>query len=293
MLLKTPAFTAIAVLALALGIGANTAIFSVVNAVLLRPLPFQAPNELVWLWGTNPQSEIEKETASYPDFNDWRQQAQSFSGMAGFTNSSVILGGTDGEAERVRAGLAVGALFSVLGVEPVIGRKFLEEENAEGKHRVVLLSHALWQRRFGGDPAVVGQQITVSNNPHTIVGVLPPAFQDPLPEQRLPMEMWLPLAVTEQMQQGRRSDFLNVVARLKPGAEMRQAQAEMTGIMARLEKQYPNTNNGWGAIVESLHETMTGDVRPALLVLGGAVSVLLLIACANVANLLLARATAR
>jgi hypothetical protein len=181
MLLKSPAFTIIAVVALALGIGANAAIFSVVNAVLLRPLPYKAPNELVWLWGTNPQNDIAQETASYPDFNDWRQQAQSFSAMAGFTNSSAILGGTDGEAERLRSGVAVGDLFTVLGVEPMIGRKFLEEENGEGKNRVVLLSHGLWQRRFGGDAGVVGNQITINNNQHTIVGVLPATFQDPLP----------------------------------------------------------------------------------------------------------------
>ncbi len=188
---------------------------------------------------------------------------------------------------------AVGDLFSVLGVEPAIGRKFLPEENEEGKHRVVILSHSLWQRRFGGDARIVGQQVMINNNQHAIVGVLPETFQDPLPGESQRLEMWLPLAVTANMQQSRRSDFLNVVARLKPGATAKQAQVEMRAIASRLEKQYPNTNTGWGTIVQPLHETMTGDVRPALLVLGGAVSVLLLIACANVANLLLARATAR
>ncbi len=293
MLLKSPGFTLIAVVALALGIGANTAIFSVVNAVLLRPLPYKAPEELVWLWGTNPQNDIKQETASYPDFNDWRQQAQSFNGMAGFASSAPILGGTEGEPERLRAGVAIGDLFSVLGVEPALGRKFLPEENEEGKHRVVLLSHALWQRRFGGDPGIVSRQVMINNNQHTIVGVLPAAFQDPLPGEAQRLEMWLPLSVTANMKQARRGDFLNVVARLKPGTTQQQAEAEMTGITAQLEKQYPNTNTGWGIIVQSMHETITGDVRPALLVLLGAVSVLLLIACANVANLLLARATAR
>ncbi|MDQ3119688.1 MAG: ABC transporter permease [Verrucomicrobiota bacterium] len=293
MLLKSPGFTLIAVVALALGIGANTAIFSVVNAVLLRPLPYKAPEELVWLWGTNPQNDIKQETASYPDFNDWRQQAQSFNGMAGFASSAPILGGTEGEPERLRAGVAIGDLFSVLGVEPALGRKFLPEENEEGKHRVVLLSHALWQRRFGGDPGIVSRQVMINNNQHTIVGVLPAAFQDPLPGEAQRLEMWLPLSVTANMKQARRGDFLNVVARLKPGTTRQQAEAEMTGITAQLEKQYPNTNTGWGIIVQSMHETITGDVRPALLVLLGAVSVLLLIACANVANLLLARATAR
>ncbi len=293
MLLKAPGFTTIAIVALALGIGANTAIFSVVNAVLLRALPYQMPSDLVWIWGTNPQNDIPKENASYPDFNDWRQQAKSFSAMAAFTRSAVILGGTEGEPERVRAGVAVGDLFAVLGLEPAIGRKFLPEENEEGKHRVVLLSHSLWQRRFGGDPQIVGRQITINGNPHTVLGVLPVSFQDPLPGESEHLEMWLPLGVSARIQEARRSDFLNVLARLKPGISRPQAQLEMSGIATALEKQYPNTNRGWGTIVQALHETMTGDVRPALLVLLGAVSVLLLIACANVANLLLARATSR
>ena len=293
MLLKSPAFTFIAVVALALGIGANTAIFSVVNAVLLRPLPYKAPAELVWLWGTNPQNDIKQETASYPDFNDWRQQAQSFSSMAAFSKGAPILGGTHGEPERLGAGVAVGDFFSVLGVEPALGRKFLPEENEEGKHRVVILSHALWQRRFGGDAGIVGTEVMINSNPHFVVGVLPETFQDPLPGEGQRLELWLPLGVTASMQQARRGDFLNVVARLKPGMTLQNAQAEMTGLAAQLEKQYPNTNTGWKVVVQPIHETITGDVRPALLVLLGAVSVLLLIACANVANLLLARATAR
>ncbi len=292
-LFKHPGFTIIAVLALALGIGANTAIFSVVNAVLLRPLPYKAPEQLVWIWGSNPLNEIPKEVASYPDYNDWRKQAQSFAGMAGFTDTSVTLGGTNGEPERVTAGLAADDLFSVLGVEPVLGRKFLPEENVEGKHRVVLLSHALWKRRFGGDPRVVGQQITLNSNPFTVVGVLPQTFQDPMPGERKQLELWMPLAVNDNMRRSRRGDFLCVLARMKTGLSLNTAQAEMNNIAAQLEKQYPDTNTDWRVIVQPLHDTMTGDVRPALLVLLGAVSVVLLIACANVANLLLARASSR
>ncbi|MFL6591036.1 MAG: ABC transporter permease [Chthoniobacterales bacterium] len=292
-LLKHPTFALIAILALALGIGANTAIFSVVNAVLLRPLPYRAPNELVWLWGTNPLNDIPKETASYPDFNDWRQQAQSFQAVGGFAQTSPILTANDGEPERLPGGVVMGDLFTTLGVEPALGRKFLPEENDTGKNRVVILSHALWERRFGGDPKIVGQQILINGNPHTVVGILPPSFQDPIPQATKTIQLWLPLAVTDQMRQDRRGDFLSVIARLKPAVKLEAARAEMAGIAARLEKQYPDTNTQWGVIVQPLHEALTGDVRPALLILLSAVAFLLLIACANVANLLLARASSR
>ena len=292
-LLKHPAFSIIAILALALGIGANTAIFSVVNAVLLRPLPYPAPEQLVWIWGTNPLNDIPKENASYPDYADWRAQAQSFQFMGGFAQTAPILTGSEGEPERLPGGYSMGDFFNALGIEPVLGRKFLPEENETGKNRVVILSHALWQRRFGGDPRIVGQQITISGNPHTVVGILPATFQDPIPEATKTVQLWLPLAVSDSMRQSRRGDFLNVVARLKPGVKLEAARAEMTGIAARLEKQYPDTNTQWGVIVQPLHETLTGNVRPALLVLLSAVAFLLLIACANVANLLLARASSR
>jgi putative ABC transport system permease protein len=292
-LTKHPTFSLIAILALALGIGANTAIFSVVNAVLLQPLPYRAPNELVWLWGTNPLNEIPKEAASYPDFNDWRQQAQSFQTMAGFANTSSILTEEGGEPERLPGAVVLGDFFTVLGVEPALGRKFLPEESEQGKNRVVILSQELWQKRFGGDPKIIGRQITVNGNPNTIVGVLPSGFQDPMPAARKKVQLWIPLTVSDGMRNSRRGDFLNVVARLKPGVSLDQARAEMKGIATRLEKQYPDTNTAWGIIVEQLHETLTGDIRPALLLLLGAVAFLLLIACANVANLLLARASSR
>jgi putative ABC transport system permease protein len=291
-LLKHRAFSLIAILALALGIGANTAIFSVVNAVLLRPLPYPAPERLVWLWGTNPLNDIPKENASYPDYVDWRAQAQSFQAMGGYAQTSPILTG-EGEPERLPGAYVMGDFFTALGVEPALGRKFLPEENETGKNRVVILSHALWQQRFGGDPKIIGQQIQISGNPHTVVGVLPANFQDPIPGATKTMQLWLPLAATDQMRQSRRGDFLNVIARLKPQASLESARAEMTGIAARLEKQYPDTNTQWGVIVQPLHETLTGDVRPALLILVSAVAFLLLIACANVANLLLARASSR
>ncbi|HEY9402037.1 MAG TPA: ABC transporter permease [Pyrinomonadaceae bacterium] len=290
---KSPGFTYVAVLALALGIGANTAIFSVVNTVLLRPLPYKTPDRLVWLWESSPRNDIAKEVASYPNFNDWRQQNQSFEAVAAFSNTSPSLTSSDGEPERLPGAAVLGDFYTVLGVEPALGRKFLPEENEEGKHRVVILSHGLWQRSFGGNAGVVGQQIGVNNNQYTVVGVMPPDFQHPNPEARRPVEMWLPLPVSEGMRNGRRSDFLSVIARLKPGVSVEQASAEMTTIAARLEQQYPDTNSAWGVIVQPLHQRFTGDVRPALLMLLGAVGFLLLIACANVANLLLARSSTR
>jgi putative ABC transport system permease protein len=287
------AFSLIAILALALGIGANTAIFSVVNAVLLEPLPYRAPAELVWIWGTNPLNDIPKENASYPDYVDWHQQAQSFQAMGGFAQTSPILTGGESEPERLQGAYVIGDFFNVLGVEPALGRKFLPEENDAGKNRIVILSHALWQRRFGGDAKIIGQQITIGGNPHTVVGVMPAGFQDPIPNASRTVQLWLPLPVSDSMRSSRRGDFLNVIARLKPGVKLETASAEMKGIAGRLEQQYPATNTQWGVIVQPLHETLTGDVRPALLILLSAVAFLLLIACANVANLLLARASSR
>ena len=290
---KSPGFTFIAVLTLALGIGANTAIFSVVNAVLLRPLPYKAPERLISIWEASAKDDIPKEPLSFPNFTDYRAQAQSFDGIGGFTTSSMILSGGDGEPERIIAAPVIGDFFSVLGVEPIIGRKFLPDENEDGKNRVAILSHAFWQRRFGADRNIVGQQITLSGNQYTVVGVMPPVFQDPVPAARRPVEIWAPLAVSEGMRNSRRGDFIQTIARLKPNATIEQARAELLAIAKRLEQQYPDSNTGWVSYAVPLHEEITGNIRPALLVLLGAVAFLLLIACANVANLLLARASAR
>ncbi|HSH39612.1 MAG TPA: ABC transporter permease, partial [Chthoniobacterales bacterium] len=290
---KSPGFTFIAILTLALGIGANAAIFSVVNAVLLRPLPYKTPEKLVWIWETSPKDDIDKEPLSFPNFTDYRAQTQSFDAVGAFANSAPILSGVDGEPERLTGAALIGDFFSVLGVEPILGRKFLPEENEDGKNRIVILSHAFWQRRFDADPKLVGQQILLNGNQYTVIGVMPPVFQDPVATAKKAVEIWVPLAVTEGMRNCRRADFLSVIARLKPNVSVEQARAELGGIAARLEQQYPDTNTGWRSIVEPLHETLTGNVRPALLVLLGAVAFLLLIACANVANLLLARASSR
>src|SRR5919205_74500 len=288
---KSPGFALVAVVALALGIGANTAIFSVVKAVLLSPLPYPAPERLVWLREVNPGSDIIDEPASAPNFNDWRTQARSFEGMAAFTYNAATLTDGGGEPERVPAAYTSANFFQVVGVGPALGRGFLPEEETTGKNRVVVISHGLWQRRFGASPQALGQTLNLGGNPYTIVGVAPADFKSPVRGPK-PPELWLPLVFNFDNTR-RRSDYLNVVGRLRPGATVEQAQAELSALAARLEQEYPSTNAGWTVKAQPLHEKVVGNVRQALWVLMGIVGFLLLIACANVANLLLARASAR
>jgi len=277
-------------LALALGLGANTAIFSVVKAVLLNPLPYPDSGRLVWVRESNPGGDIPDEPASEPNFNDWRTQSRSFEGLAAFANTALTMTG-EGEPERVPGVAASANFFQVLGVAPALGRGFMPEEEAAGKNRVVVISDGLWRRSFGASPKALGQTLTLNGNPYTVVGVAPPDFKNPVRGQR-PPEMWVPLAFNFD-QSRRRSDYLSVVGRLKEGAAVEQASADLSGIAARLAQEYPATNAGWGVTVVPLHERVVGDVRPALWILMGVVGFLLLIACANVANLLLARAAVR
>jgi putative ABC transport system permease protein len=290
-LIKKPGFTFVLVLALALGIGANTAIFSVVNAVLLRPLPYKNAERLVWIWSTNPLNDIEFETASPPDYNDWKTQNQSFEEMGAFVSTRLTLT-SNGEPERYDAAYVTDGFFEVLGAQAEIGRTFTPDEDKPNSGRVIVLSHALWQRRFGGDPKIVGNAITINGNPFTVVGVMPADFKHPRPEANRKAEMWSPLQV-DYAKAGRRGDYLGVIARLKPNVAIEQSRAEIKTIAGQLEQQYPASNTGWSTLVVPLHERFVGDVRPVLIVLLGAVCFLLLIACANVANLLLARAAAR
>src|SRR4051812_47367398 len=229
---KSSGFTLVAISALALGIGANTAIFSVVRAVLWSPLPYHAPERLVWIWGTNPVAGIKQEAASMPDFNDWRTQSRSFEEMAGFTDTALTMT-SDSEPERIPSSIVSANFFSLLGAKPVVGREFSVEEHNTGKNHVVILGYNLWQRRFGGNPKIVGQGITLNGNPYQVVGVLPPGFKDPLPSQRNASELWIPLTLNLDANL-RRSDFLSVVARLKPNATLAQARAEMNTIASRL-----------------------------------------------------------
>ncbi len=286
-----PGFTLVAVVALALGIGANTAIFSVVYAVLLRPLSYPAPARLVWLWESNPGSGIKNEPTSIPNFRDWRSQNQSFEELTGWARTMVVLNG-DGEPERLPGAAVVGNFFTTFGVPPILGRGFRGEENTPGQNRVVVLSHSFWQRHFGSDGNISGRTVTLNGNPHTIVGVMPAHFKHPDPGAVVPPDLWLPLAI-DASADGRRGDFLRVVGRLKPGVSVEQANAEMARLTARLAVEYPGANAGWTTTAMSLHQRFTGDLQKPLLLIMSAVAFLLLIACANVANLLLARAATR
>jgi len=282
---KSPGFTAIAIVTLALGIGANTAIFSAVNAVLLRPLPFDDPDQLVRVYSLYEGSLW---TASPPDFVDWQRANRSFARMAAGHPNAVTLTG-DGVADRVEGARVTADLFPLLGVSPRYGRALSEEDEVVGEDKVVVLGHGLWQRRYGGDREVIGRTVTLDGEGYTVVGIMPPNFAYPWHA-----ELWMPLAFSEEeLTTQRGAHYLTVFARLNSGATVESASADVDAIAARLEEQYAETNEGWTATVMGLAESMVGDVRPALLILLGAVGLVLLIACANVANLLMVRVFGR
>jgi putative ABC transport system permease protein len=289
MLLKKPVFTLIAVLTLALGIGANTAVFSVVNSVLLRGLPFKDSDRLVTITETHP--ELPRLPCATPDFKDWQQQAQSFEGLAAYSSKSMrdlVL--TDaGEPEQLQGTCITQNLFPLLGVSPAVGRNFLPEEEQSGSDRVIIISYDLWQRRFAGNPDISGSQIRLNGESHTVVGVTRQGAQLPLET-----DIWLPISrLRPEEINNRVYHTLEVVGRLKSGVTVEQARAEMESIAGRLAQAYPATNKTIGAQLTLLHEQMTGNVRPALLALFGTVAMVLLITCVNVSNLLLARAASR
>ena len=283
---RSPGFTAIAILTLALGIGANTAIFSVVNTVLLRPLPYENADRLVMVWGNDRAHGYNTDQVSPPDFRDWQSQNHVFESMAGATDVMYTLTGAGDPAPVIGYEFSA-KYFRVLGVAPLIGRTFAPEEEQDGRNHVAVLGYRLWQSRFGGDRSLVGKTITLNGAPHTVVGVMPPAFQ------YFGTELWTPLTVPREAEQDRNYRFLRVVARLKPGATLKQARTEMNTIADRLSRAYPKTNKDEGVNVMSVRQMFTGDIRAPLLVLLCAVGLVLLIACANVANLVLARAVSR
>ncbi|MCM3900452.1 MAG: ABC transporter permease [Pyrinomonadaceae bacterium] len=296
-LLKQPGFTAIAVITLALGIGANTAMFSVINAVLLRPLPYHDPDRVVTIWEESPERDLYQLPVSYANYRDWIDQNHAFEQISAYTFTNLNLTGA-GEPARLSTVRTSANLFSLVGATPRFGRTFLAEEDKEGGNRVVILGHGLWQSRFGSDPSILGKSLTLNNQSYTVVGVMAPNFQFPVGFGYLgrvlndPTDLYVPIAASgNEASRGNYSFF--ALGRLKPGVTIDQARAEMTTIERRLEQQYPDSNTGIGISLIPTQEQTVKEIRPALLVLLGAVAFMLLIACANIANLLLARAASR
>src|SRR2546426_4549399 len=296
ILLKNPGVTAVAVITLALGIGANTAIFSVVNAVMLRPLPYKNPDRLVSLWANVPEHGRWRTTPA--NFFDWKKQNKLFEDMAAYGAWTMTLTG-DGEPEQLLGTLAGAGYFSVVGVEPMLGRLFLPEEYEPGKGQVVILAHAFWQRRYGGDLKIINKAITLSGTSYTVIGVMPPGIYPVSPTtsgqvsfDQHQQQFWTPMSFTAGWAAVRTAHVLGVLGRLKPGITVEQAQAEMNMISARLAQEYA-VNKGEGIIVSPFMNEVVGKTKPALLTLLGAVGLVLLIACANIAGLLLAQHAAR
>ncbi|HEV2764951.1 MAG TPA: ABC transporter permease, partial [Pyrinomonadaceae bacterium] len=283
---KRPGFTLVVVLTLALGIGANTILFSLVNSVLLNPLPYADPERLVFV-AERREGEF-YDGVSYDDYKDFRDQTNSFAQLAAVSPQWTLTMTGVNEPVNLRGLYASSNLFAALGVAPAAGRAFAAEEDRPNAGRVVVIGDGLWRRQFGGDPAVLGRSLTLDGQPHEIIGVMPAGFQF-LAEA----DLWVPLAHNPVVGRGRGVRLLSVFGRLKEGATREQAGGELAAVAARLEAEYAATNKGFSARAIPLHEHVVGDARPALLVLLGAVALVLLIACANVANVTLARAATR
>jgi putative ABC transport system permease protein len=289
MMRKNPAFAVVAIIALALGIGANSAIFSVVNSVLLNPLPFKEPDRLSRIWGKFEKDGIPQNWISEPELFDLRELCQSFEGIAAYSTGGLNLTGNE-DPIRVDTTSVNANFFDVLGVSPALGRTFTEEDDQAGHGQVVMVSHGLWRRRYNSDPGLLGNTIALNGQPYTVVGIMPEGFRYP------GADLWVPLALDRANLNSRGSHYLEVIARLKPGVTMEQVSAELNTVAGTLTQQNPNNYRpeaGFGLYPVSMAEEVVGKIRPALLVLMGAVGFVLLIACANVANLLLARSAAR
>lgn len=295
LLAKNRRLTAAVVLTLAVGIGANSLVFSVVRSVLIRQLEYDQPERLVQLWQSGLGGGGRGDWASFPNFRDWSSENRVFDDMAAYRFSPLTVSG-DGEAESMLGLEATDRLFGILGVKPILGRAFDRGEDEPGHENVAVISHSLWQRRYGGNPGVIGKPVNVDGKPYTIIGVMPAPFHFPsgLPGEAgaVQVEMWIPMRQSPEMAQRGSHNFW-VVARLKAGVTLDEARANLQNIAANLARQYPASNKDLGVVVTSLRDYVTGNVRPALLLLLAAVSVLLLLACSNIANLLLSFAESR
>ncbi|MEN3330906.1 MAG: hypothetical protein V7641_271 [Blastocatellia bacterium] len=297
LFVKKPGFTLIVVLTLALGIGANTAIFGIINTVLMHPLPFREPHRLVMLWETNLEEGVSQDQVSPPNLRDWRDQSQVFDGVAAFASTNFTLTGLD-ETEKINGSQITPELLPLLGVNPIKGRVFASDEGQPGRDQVVLVAQGLWQRRFGADPNLVSKTITLDGKTYEVVGIMPAGFEFPKwlepvgSKNATKAELWTPLSLNNEDANKRGARYLSAIARLKPGVTAAQAQAALVPIAQDLQEKYQE-NQGYSVTVVPLQKQVVGRVERALLIFFGAIILVLLIACTNVANLLLARAAAR
>lgn len=295
LMARSPVLTAAIVVTLALGIGANSAVFSVVRAVILKPLPYEEPDQIVQVWEYGSRSGGESDWVAFPNFRDWQRENRVFEGITAYRYALLTMTGDEG-AESFLGMEATDRLFAVLGVEPTLGRTFLPGEDKPGQPAVAVISSALWERRFGSDPAIAGKTVNIDNKPYTVAGVMGPSFRflSNIPgEVAIPaIELWIPMRDQPDLEDRDSHNFW-ALARLRPGVSLEQARAEMSSIAENLARQYPDSNSNMGVSVAGFQDHVVGSVRPALLILLGAVGLVLLLACANIANLLLSRAETR
>src|SRR5215475_12979020 len=282
LLRKDPGFTFIAVFVMAVSIGATAAIFSVINSVLLRPLPFKQPERLVRIWGQLEKEGIPKNWISEPEFLELKQQCSSFEDIAAYSADGANLTGS-GEPVRVNTASVSAAFFETLGIDPAMGRTFTEEEDQPGRAQLVVMSHSLWRQRFASDEQILGKTIGLDSNTYTVIGVMPAGFSYPSKE-----DLWIPLAINAANPNNRGSHYLEVIARPKSGVTIAAAQTELSQVASALQQQYPTfyqESSGWGLYAVPMLDEVVGNIRPALFTLTAAVMFVLMIACANIANL--------